>query len=72
MVSSLDYRGTKKGAGFDKGMGWATASFIYLTNLFTTAFMSSEFLKHLGKRSSSIALNDSAALSTFFHWGLGT
>jgi hypothetical protein len=42
-VSSLDHQGTEKGAGFDKGMCWATASFIHLTNLSTPASMSSQF-----------------------------
>jgi hypothetical protein len=41
-VSSLDHQGTEKGAGFDKGTCWATASLSHFTNLSTAASMSSQ------------------------------
>jgi hypothetical protein len=48
-VSSLDLQETEKGVGFDKGMCWASASFIHLTNLCTPASMSLQFSKLIGK-----------------------
>jgi hypothetical protein len=42
-VSSLDHQWTEKGAGFDKGMCWAYAYFIYPTNLSIPAYMSLQF-----------------------------
>jgi hypothetical protein len=70
-VSSLDHLGTEKEVRFDKGMCWATASLIHLTNLPTHVSISLQFSNCLGNESSSLALKKSAALSASFYRGLG-
>ncbi len=71
-MSSLYHQGVKKGVGLDKEMSWASALFIYLTNMSTPVSMSLQFLKCLRNRSSSLEIRDSATLFAYLHRALGT
>ncbi len=70
-MTLLNHYVTENGVGFDKRVCWATASYVYCTNLSTYASISLQLYKCLEKRLSLLAYRKSTTLLAFLHICLG-